>query len=487
MKSTTALKLLVGAVFGAAAFAATAADDSHEATAMQGEYVARAADCAACHTASDGGKAYAGGYAIQSPLGTIYATNITPSKTAGIGNWSEAQFARAVRQGVAADGHHLYPAMPYADYSGISDADIHALYVYLTTQVAAVDTPPTQVTKLGFPYGIRGLMGFWNQLFVDKPDTSAPAPQDPLARGRYLVDTLGHCGSCHTPRNLFMASDKDQYLAGGDVAGWHAPNITSDPVSGIGDWSEDELAQFLKTGHVAGKAQAAGGMAEAVEHSLRHLSDSDLHAMAAYLKQVPAKAAPGQDKPASSYGQAPAQAYGFDDPDSTQTLRDAAASTPTGDALLASRTYTDAPKVEDGARLYADACASCHQPNGGGTGDHYYPSLSHNSAVGAARPNNLVMAILHGVDRTGADGPTYMPAFARDMTDAQVAAVASYVSQRFGNPATKVDAKQVAELRAGGPAPALKALTPWLLGLGVLVIVVLLLLVSRLFRRRKAA
>ncbi|MHC1479809.1 c-type cytochrome [Frateuria aurantia] len=451
--------------------------------AAKGAYIARAADCAACHT-EPGGKAYAGGYAIASPLGTIYATNITPSKTAGIGGWSEAQFARAVREGVSADGHRLYPAMPYTDYAGISDSDIHALYTYLNQQVAPVDTPPAHVTQLGFPYGIRASMAFWDLLYLKKPSHAEVDPQDSLARGRYLVDVLGHCSSCHTPRNLLMATDSKRYLAGGDVAGWHAPNITSDPNAGIGGWSEDELAGFLKTGHAAGKAQAAGGMAEAVEHSLRYLSDSDLHAMAAYLKSVPAQADPAVSQPDYSYGQPPAKTYDLDNAQSRTSLDAASASTPIGAALLASRTYTDLPKVTEGARLFADACASCHQPSGAGTEDHYYPSLYHNSTTGAATPNNLVMAILHGVDRKGADGPTYMPAFAQDMNDEQVAAVASYVASRFGNPQLKVDAGTVRELRAGGPPPALKAMMPWLLALGGIVVLIVLGLIIHLLRRK---
>ncbi len=475
-----ALSLLLAGLLGASG--AMAQDD----TAARGEYLARAADCAACHTAK-GGKPYAGGYAITSPLGAIYATNITPSRTAGIGQWSEAQFARAVREGVAADGHHLYPAMPYTDYAGISDDDIHALYTYLNTRVAAVDVQAAHVTKLGFPYGIRASMAIWNQLYLAPPHHAPADAADPLARGRYLVDALGHCGSCHTPRNLLMASDASRYLAGADVAGWHAPNISSDPVAGIGGWTEDELAGFLKTGHAPGKAQASGGMAEAVEHSLRYLSDNDLHAMAVYLKSVPAQHDQTLAKPSYAYGQAPAQIYDLDNAQSRRSLDAAAADTPIGTALLASRSYTDLPRVTDGARLFADACASCHQPSGAGTEDHYYPSLYHNTATGAATANNLVMAILHGVDRNGADGPAYMPAFDRDMNDQQVAAVASFVAASYGNPALKVDAAQVAELRAGGPPSPLKTWMPRLLGLAAAAGVLVLVLLAGWIRRRSRA
>ena len=477
-------KLPAAALLLAGCFSGGASAQSADNVAAKGEYIARAADCAACHTVK-GGKPFAGGYAIASPLGSIYATNITPSKTAGIGNWSETQFARAVREGVSADGHHLYPAMPYTDYAGISDSDIHALYTFMTTRVAPVDTEAAHATQLGFPYSIRSSMALWNLLYLKSPSHADIDAGNTLARGRYLVDALGHCSSCHTPRNLLMATDNSHYLAGADVAGWHAPNISSDPVAGIGGWSEDELAGFLKTGHAAGKAQAAGGMAEAVEHSLRYLSDSDLHAMAAYLKSTPAQHDPAVSQPGYSYGQAPAKIYDLDNAASRKSLDAAARSTPIDKALLASRTYTDLPKVTDGARLFTDACASCHQPSGAGTEDHYYPSLYHNSTTGAATANNLVMAILHGVDRTGADGPTFMPAFDRDMNDQQIAAVATFVAVTYGNPALKVDAAQVHALRSGGAPPALQLWMPRLLALGGVVVVLIAGLLISLLRCKK--
>ncbi|WP_121041302.1 c-type cytochrome [Stenotrophomonas rhizophila] len=485
MTALMPVALVVGAFL---TFNAAAADSVQDAALIKrGEYVARAGDCIACHTNGTSGKPFAGGYTIESPMGTIYATNITPSKVAGIGRWSEEQFARAVRQGVAADGRRLYPAMPYTDYAGISDDDIHALYAYLNARVEPVDTEAAHVTDLGFPFKFRGLMWAWNLLFLDKPDTSAKAPatDDTVQRGRYLVDTLGHCGSCHTPRNALMASDNSRYLSGGEVAGWVAPNITSDPISGIGGWSEDELVKYLSSGHVPGKGQAAGGMAEAIEHSLRHLDESDLQAMAMYLKQVPAASVKGEKRPAYSYGPAALPAgYNFDDPQSHRSLEDAARTTPNGKELLASRSYTEYDRVTDGARLYANACASCHQPNGQGTGDNYYPSLTHNTTVGASTPNNLVMTILDGVHRQGSDGPTAMPGFAHDMTDEQVAAVANYVSQRFGNPEMRVTAEEVTVLRAGGPVPLIRKLVPWLAAAGALALVLVAWLVFRRVRRR---
>jgi mono/diheme cytochrome c family protein len=473
--------VLLGSALCAHAQDATVAD---QALVERGAYLSRAADCAACHTDPKGGQAYAGGYAIQSPLGTIYSTNITPSKRGGIGSWSEQAFAKAVREGVAADGTHLYPAMPYDAYSGISDADIKALYAYFQHGVAPVDTPEAKTTQLGFPYSQRWLMAGWNLLFLDnKRFASGDAPVPDAQRGKYLVDALGHCSSCHTPRNVFMANDSSAYLSGADVAGWHAPNLSADPVSGIGGWSQAELVQFFKEGHVPGKAVAAGGMAEAVEHSLRHLSDADLNAMAANLKSVPAKATAGQTQAAYGYGTPVTTAYDFTDAQATASLDQAATGRAAGPAMDAA--HQTSAVVTDGAQLYEAACASCHQPSGAGTGDTYYPALFHNTTTGAARPNNLVMTILDGVKRHGASTAASMPAFRDDMDDAQVAAVSQFVATRFGNADLKISAATVAELRAGGPAPALQTLMPWLITAAVVVLLLLAwLLVGR--RRKRA-
>jgi mono/diheme cytochrome c family protein len=445
----------------------------------RGHYLAIAADCEACHTAP-GGKPFAGGYAINSPMGTIYASNITPSQSHGIGNWSEADFAKAVREGVSPHGN-LYPAMPYDAYAGLTDADISDLFAYFTRGVAPVDTPSAKPTSLSFPFNIRLLMKGWNLLYRD--DTRfAPKPgEDPqVARGRYLVDTVEHCSTCHTPRNTFMATDKGQYLAGATVDGWNAPNLTSDKVSGLGGWSDVDLIAYLHNGHAKDKAVAAGPMGEAVTHSLSRLTDTDRMAIVRYLRSVPAIAVTGQDKPAYSYGKPVKAAYDFDQSDARETL-DAARQARASDPALTAR-RSDAAGVSSGAVLYGAACASCHQPTGSGTGDNYYPSLYHSTAVGARTPENLVKTILEGVDRTGADGHIAMPAFKADMTDAQVAAVANFVAQRFGNPAMQVDAATVAKLRAGETRSWLAELGPWLAGLPVLAIA---FLAFRVWRGRR--
>lgn len=460
------LRLLPLAAFVVSLSAMASQDNA--ALIKQGEYVARAADCGACHrTVEQGGALFSGGYAIDSPMGRIISSNITPSKTHGIGDYTEQQLADALRKGINAKGQHLYPAMPYTAYQGMSDADIHALYVYLQQGVKPVDKA-VPATELAFPFNVRALMFGWNLLFLDASSATWPADADePLKRGQYLVDTLGHCGACHTPRNAFMAEDSSRYLAGAALGGWVAPNITSDQASGIGSWSNDELAGFLKNGHVTNKAQAAGGMAEAVENSLRFLSDGDLHAMASYLKTVPAIAS------AHPVLSAPRTVVPVD----MTTLE-----VGQGDqASLANASETD------GARLYNAACASCHGRDGQGTADAFYPSLSQNTALTGGQPNNLVMAIIEGISRKGADLEVNMPALGGDLNDQQIAAIANYSLQRFGNPALNVSEQEVAQLRRGGDVPLLVTAMPYVLWLGGVlgVAMVCWLVLARVKRKRE--
>jgi len=422
----------------------------------QGQYLATAADCTACHTAPNGGEAFAGGYGISSPLGTIYSTNITPSKTFGIGNYSETDFARAIREGIRKDGTHLYPAMPYTSYAGLSDADVAALYAYFMQGVLPVDVPAPK-TSLPFPFSMRFSMAAWNLLFLDnhrfQPDPSRSAQ---LNRGAYLVDDLEHCDACHTPRNLLMAEKQGSALSGGAVGSWYAPNITSDPVSGIGGWSQDELVQYLRTGNVPGKAQAAGPMAEAVADSLQFLPNDDLQAIAAYLKAT-APIRTAEAKPRNAYGAAVA-----------------------ADATL----NNGAGDMSSGAQLYSGNCASCHQATGAGTKDGAYPQLFQNTATGAAQPTNLIAAILFGVNRTVGANTAFMPAFGpglgsmSTLSDQNVADVSNYVLQHFGNPNLTVTAQDVASVRQGGPPSTLAKLgsfaLPGLIALGVLLLVLIL-------------
>ncbi|ARU95925.1 c-type cytochrome [Tatumella citrea] len=456
----TSLALIIGlSVFSGKAV--QAADTPSASTIIeQGKYLSVAADCGACHNSPTSGAAMAGGYAIASPMGNIIASNITPSVTAGIGNYTEQQFARAVREGVNAQGDHLYPAMPYTSYSKMTDSDIHALYQYFMHGVQPVDTP-APATKLPFPFSIRSSMALWNMLFASQqrftPDSQKSAQ---LNRGDYLVNVLEHCDACHTPRNFLMGQKNDLALSGGQVGSWYAPNITSDKTAGIGSWSDDQLFQYLKTGHVAGKAQAAGPMAEAIENSLQHLSDDDLHAIVAWLKQVPASGATATE---SRFTQgAPS--------DSEAAMR-----------------ATDHPDA--GWVVFSNSCANCHQANG--EGSQFYPSLFHNSATGAAQPDNLIATILFGV-RRHADGqyvamPAFGPAasFVDRLNDQQVADVANYVLKNYGNASLTVTADQVKTVREGGPVPAIAYLSnPAVLAIGALIVLVILGLIVTAVRRR---
>lgn len=439
------------------------ADDTVE----RGRYLSVAADCVACHTSPKQGRPYAGGYAIASPLGEIWASNITPSKSHGIGNYTEADFAKAVREGVRKDGAHLYPAMPYTSYAKLTDEDIHALYVYFMQAVAPVDEE-ARTTELPFPFSVRSSMAVWNLLFLDKtpfkPDTAQSAQWN---RGAYLVEGLAHCSSCHSPRGLMMQEVGGKAFAGGSLGDWYAPNITSHPISGIGGWTDDELAQYLKTGRVEGKGQAGGGMAEAVTNSLSKLRDDDISAIVTYLRTVPAVADKDATRAAFAWGDA---------------------ATAPGEPAIRG---TDAP-IASGAVLYSGLCASCHGSRGEGSNDGYYPSLVHNSTVGMVRPQNLVATIIGGIDREVDGKHVVMPHFSEGsyvqaLSDADIAAVASYVRTTFG-PGDQVTAAQVALIRDGGEKPLLaKIARLWLplLILGLAAFVVVILLVRRAWTRRK--
>ncbi len=440
----------------------------------QGRYVAVAGDCAGCHTKPGGGKPFAGGYGIASPLGTIFSSNITPSRTHGIGTYTEAAFARALREGVRADGGHLYPAMPYTSYSGMTDADVHALYTYFMHGVAPVDATPPRTT-LPFPFDLRVSMVAWNLIFLDdRRFTPDPGRSAEWNRGAYLTRVMEHCDACHTPRNLLMGESSGKAYAGGPLGSWYAPNITSDPVSGVGGWSNAELVQYLGTGAVRGKAQAGGPMAEAVHDSLQYLTRDDLAAIATYVKSIPPIRDPAETRPAYAHGQ-PA--------DFEASLRGKAK-------------QTSGSPIEGGAALFSAFCASCHQPTGGGTPNQSYPALFHNTATGDISANNMISAILFGVDRTVGDHHVLMPRFdqlsyVQTLSDAQIAAIGSFVARQFGNPSLVVTAADVATVRAGGPAPPLALVStfavPTLVIVGVIIVAfVVVLLVRRPHQRSRA-
>jgi mono/diheme cytochrome c family protein len=434
------------------------AADPTDATLLQrGQYLATAGDCVACHTVP-GGKPYAGGLTIPTPIGNIISSNITPSTSAGIGHYTEPQFGDALRKGIRADGAHLYPAMPYTAYAQVTDDDVHALYVYFLHGVAPVDSRPAP-TRLPFPFNLRLSMAAWNLLFLDgKPFTPDPARDAKWNRGAYLVRGLAHCSTCHTPRNLLMAERSSRELAGGMVGSWLAPNITADTNSGIGGWSEQDLVDYLQLGHARGKAQAAGPMAEAVEHSLQHLEPADLQAIATYLKTVPAHHDPADTRAVGGWGAA------FD-----------------GMADQRGIALADDAELWSGAQLYDAHCASCHQVSGEGSFDGGLPPLFHNTATGRADTNNLVLVILEGIRWQTGDSGVHMPGFAGDLSDQQIATLGNYLTLRYGNPAARITATQVANLRSGGAPSHLVALAR----LAMVAVVVLILAILVLWRRRR--
>ncbi len=401
---------------------AQAADNA--AQIKRGEYLARAGDCTACHTATNG-PLFGGGFAVSTPFGQIWGSNISSDKQYGIGNWSDDQFVAAVRDGIGKNGEQLYPAMPYDSFTKMKRDDVLAIKAYLMSMPPVHQASPQ--TDLPFPFNQRWGMRFWKWFNFDKGELQNDTQQSAQwNNGRYLVEALAHCGTCHTPRNLTMGMDNDKALAGGDLGGWMAYNITPDKQAGIGDWSQQQLVTYLKTGFVANKASASGPMAEAIEHSLQYLPESDLQDIATYLRSV---------KP---------------QPDSQQTrARDSWGQPST--ALIALRGADEATRnAQPGAVVFAGNCASCHGAEGAGSGSgfHAYPSLFHHTSTGAADALNVVSVILNGVHRHMTEGEVFMPSFAPELSDQQVADVSNFVTQQFGNPAAaKVDAKQVKELR----------------------------------------
>jgi mono/diheme cytochrome c family protein len=440
--------------------------DQSAAVINRGEYLATAADCGACHT-TPGGRPFAGGLPIGTPLGTIYSTNITSSADFGIGRYTEEEFSRALRRGVRRDGANLYPAMPYTSYVKFTEDDAHALYVYFTQAVKPVEqrAPPTQ---LPFPMNIRASMIAWNLLFLDSagfvPDPHQSAEWN---RGAYLVQGAAHCSTCHTPRGFLMQEEASRALSGAQVGPWYAPNITSDPISGIGGWNQEELVAYLRTGRLRERAQAAGSMGEAVEHSFQHLSASDLVAIATYVKSVPAVHNQADDAARFSAGNMFSELGTLRGRDGIRSDND------------------DDPA---GAQLFQGNCASCHSAEGQGSKDGYYPSLFRNSATGAKNATNLIAAILYGVDRTTSGGQAFMPGFggrptdANALSDRDIVVLGNYVLTHYGSADTTITEQQVAQVRRGGPASPLLALARG--GMAAAAVVVLLGVAFLTFRRR---
>jgi nicotinate dehydrogenase subunit B len=378
------------------------------ATIAKGWQLAALGDCAVCHTQA-GGAINAGGRAIDTPFGIIYSTNITPDVESGIGAWSYPAFERAMREGIHRDGKHLYPAFPYNHFAKTRDADLQALYAYLMAQPAVKSVAPE--SKLAFPFNLRPLMAGWNALFHDSA-TFTPVTTQSAAwnRGAYLVEGLGHCGACHSPRNALGAEKANAYLAGGFAEGWEAPPLTSLSQAPI-PWSEDELFTYLRTGESRFHGVAAGPMAPVVKE-LAALPDDDIRAMAVYLGSFNGTA----------LGKPEQEALAARLEISTST-RAVSASSP-------------------GARLYEGACAVCHEV-GGAPLFGSRPSLALNSNLHSAVPDNLIQVILHGIASPVSSDLGYMPGFKDSLDDRQVAELVSWLRRQFAPdkpPWTDVDA-----------------------------------------------
>ncbi|WP_426690032.1 c-type cytochrome [Rhodanobacter ginsengiterrae] len=400
--------LVLASLAGATGLAASASDTARtspgpQASVEHGRYLVRAGDCMACHTA-DGGAAFAGGRAVPTPFGVIYSTNITPDRSTGVGGWSGDDFYRAMHEGIARDGHHLYPAFPYPWFTRISRDDVRDIKAYLDTRepVHQVNRP----NKLPWPFSMRGLMAAWNGLYLDKGSYQIdPLKSAQWNRGAYLVQGVGHCSACHGDKNLAGAVDKQHPLDGGYAENQFAPALTGGTRDGLGAWSEQDIVDYLGKGYNT-RTAAAGPMSEVVQQSTQYLSEPDRRAIAVYLKS-------------------------FNKTDS----KDVAAA--------------DKDALQAGSAVYTDNCEACHLRGGKGEAQAF-PPLKDSSAVQAEQPDTLIAVILEGGqlpatkhDQTG----LAMPAFRERLSDVDVANVATYIRNAWGNRGSGVSESRVRSLR----------------------------------------
>lgn len=379
----------------------------------RGEYVALTSDCVACHQTKDRKEDLSGGFAVETPFGTLYSSNITPDKETGIGNWTEQQFADAVLNGKGPNGP-LYPAMPYTSYVKMTDQDIHDLWNYLQT-VTPVKNKVVE-NQLAFPFNIRYLMLGWKRLFFDasqlQNDTGKSAQWN---RGRYLVEGAAHCSMCHTPRNPFGAEIKSKNYTGANLQNWFAPSLRNSKVHGLGNWSEKDIVSYLKTGSNR-LTVASGPMAEAINASFQYFHDDDLVAMANYVKSL---ADHGVTKPKPI---------------------DAAN-----------------PQMINGKKVFIDNCIACHVINGEGISS-MIPAFKNNGTIQGQSSESMTHILLNGskgaITRFNPTGAA-MPAFAWKLTDTQIADVLTYIRNEWGNAAQAVSPREVKEMRKtlGAPAP----------------------------------
>lgn len=420
--------LLLGGVL--AAGLAWAADEgggrhAHADQVARGEYLARAGDCVACHTGV-GGRPMAGGKALPTPFGTLYAPNITPDRETGIGSWSAGDFRRAMHEGINVHGDYLYPAFPYTSFTRVMQEDLDAIWAWLRT-VKPVHRPDVP-NELSFPYSWRTLLGLWRMLYFDKGEFEPdPGKSQTYNRGAYLVEGLGHCGDCHTSRNWLGATRGSRHLEGAMVPGqsWYAPDLGTAEGNGLEKWSKRDIVDFLKHGRSA-RGIAYGPMAEVVHSSTQYLTTRDLEAMATYLLERPSKPSPRAGK-------------GFEPPATSMARK---------------RRLQD--HMARGRKIYAGQCADCHGKHGEGE-PNIYPALAGNSSILSDSPVNAIRKVLLGGFAPATKAwprPYSMPPFIQSLSDREVADVVTWVRHAWGNrPATEkpysaVREETVAEYRS---------------------------------------
>ena len=369
----------------------------------RGQYLVAAGDCMSCHL-RQGGEPLAGGLGLKTPFGVIYSPNITSDRETGIGDWTNDQFYRAMHDGIDDEGKNLYPAFPYPWFKLVSRDDDDAILAFLKTTPAVKYTPPKN--ELPFPLRIRSIVKGWNLLFVKSQDFQTDAGQSPeWNRGAYLVNGLGHCGGCHTPKNALGADKSKEEFHGATLDNWVAPDLTRNDRTGLGGWSTDDVSEYLRTGRNP-RAGAGGAMADVITYSTSLLSDADRHAMAVYLKSQAAR---------------PSVAHAQPDPGA----------------------------MRRGAAIYSDACASCHLNDGVGQ-PRYFPPLGHDAMLQQADPIGLEHLILAGA-RIGSSpsrpSPLTMPSFAWKLTDKEIADVSTYIRNSWGNQAATVSESDVRDAR----------------------------------------
>ena len=386
----------------------------------RGEYLARAADCIACHTLP-GGQPFSGGVAFKTPFGTIYSSNITADKGTGIGTWSDDDFVRALHAGVGKNGEPLYPAFPYASYTALSRDDI--LAIKATCLACRSRIRRRNRTNCPSLYNQRWGLSFWNVLFLRKERFQLTRGKSSAwNRGAYLATALGHCNECHTPRNLLFGLKHDQELAGEVLQGWKAYNITSDKTYGIGAWTDQQLIDYLSKGHAKGRGAASGPMGEVVQNSLQYLAPEDVAALVAYLRDVE----PQQGRAGIEVNRHPPRVLA------------STASTPGADEMA---------QGDLGQRLFERTCIGCHLWNGQGRQSEA-AALIGRRAVNDAEGYNLTQIILQGSNLRTAHGEIFMPSFGRAYSDAEVSALGNFVLRHFGGKQGALTAADVSKRRA---------------------------------------